>query len=273
MNSNSDGLSPTLRPQLGVGWNRALPGAFGFDKGIFPDGTNDVLRVPSLERGIEIPNFFSIEYWIDSTNYFLSGIRQFFSLYDFVNTRFLSADNFSGRLQLNANGASGYCSTANNVLPPNAKAHVVYTFNRVTGGSVIYLNGVVASTAGSGGVPNTSLQFKPTRFTLFAQNLTSSSYNQYFACSVDELRFYDILLPHDQIVLNYNSGIGNNPATTENLFAWYQFQQFENLDFSILQDNSDIRLGIRDMSGNNNHAQPINMDTNPSSPTFVLKPF
>ena len=60
---------------------------------------------------------------------------------------------------------------------------------------------------------------------------------------------------------------------TENLMVWYKFEKFENLDFSSFQDNSDIRLGIRDLSGKNRHAFPVNMDINPASPTYVIKPF
>jgi hypothetical protein len=33
-----------------------------------------------------------------------------------------------------------------------------------------------------------------------------------------------------------------------------------------------MRLGVRDMSGKNNHAQQFFMDTNPTSATYVLKP-
>ncbi len=90
---------------------------------------------------------------------------------------------------------------------------------------------------------------------------------------IDEMRFYNRKLSIDELVLNDNGGTGNNPSTTENLFAWYQVEKFETLDFSALQDNSDLRLGIRDMSGKNNHAQPFNLDTNVTSSTYVLKPF
>ncbi len=76
-----------------------------------------------------------------------------------------------------------------------------------------------------------------------------------------------------EIVTNYNSGIGNNPSRTEGLFLWFKFDQLETLDFSLAQDGSNMQLGIRDISGHDNHGL-INgtMDTNPVSPTFVLQP-
>lgn len=90
---------------------------------------------------------------------------------------------------------------------------------------------------------------------------------------MDEFRFYDATLSEAQILSNYNSGIGANPCVTEFLKVWFQFEQFEMLDFSALQDGSDVQLGIKDMSNHHNHGMPINLDTNLMSPTYVLKPF
>jgi hypothetical protein len=81
------------------------------------------------------------------------------------------------------------------------------------------------------------------------------------------------ILTLNELVQNDNNGAGNNPLTTENLFAWYQFEKFETLDFSALQGNSDLREGIRDMSGNFNHICNNGVESNPVSPTYVLKPF
>lgn len=90
---------------------------------------------------------------------------------------------------------------------------------------------------------------------------------------LDEFRLYNKIISHDQFLSNYNNGIGNNPFETEDLMVWYKFEQFENLDFSVLQDGSDIRLGLKDFSGKANHAQPFNMITDSTSDSYVLKPF
>jgi hypothetical protein len=84
---------------------------------------------------------------------------------------------------------------------------------------------------------------------------------------------YSEALTDTDIVTNYNGGLGNNPVKTETLFVWYIFEKFEMVDFSKLQDGSDLRIGMRDQSGKNNHAQPINLDTNINSSTYVIKSF
>jgi hypothetical protein len=91
--------------------------------------------------------------------------------------------------------------------------------------------------------------------------------------AMDEFRIYKKLITSEQFNMDYNAGVCNNPFETESLLVWYKFEAFELLDFSDLQDGSDIRIGIRDHSGNNYHAQPFSMDTNPASPNYVLKAF
>ncbi len=90
---------------------------------------------------------------------------------------------------------------------------------------------------------------------------------------LDEFRIYDKVLSKTELTLNDNNGVGNNPSITENLLCWFQFELFEMLDFSAAQDGTDIHLGIRDMSGRNNHAKPFNLDSNPTSSTYALNPF
>jgi len=89
----------------------------------------------------------------------------------------------------------------------------------------------------------------------------------------DEFRMYKRCLTKAEAARHWNNGRGDNPSNTEDLVFWFRFQEFEMLDFSVTQDGSDLRLGIRDYSGNKNHAFPIGMDTNPNSPGYVLKPF
>jgi hypothetical protein len=91
---------------------------------------------------------------------------------------------------------------------------------------------------------------------------------------MDEFRFYDISITDQELLTNYNAGIGNNPSITEHLQVWYQFEQFETLDMSVAQDGSSMHLGMRDMSGKNNHGLPSSgMNTTSSSGGYVLQPF
>lgn len=259
MVNNSDGLSPSLRPQLGVGFNRALPAPFGFDNGLHCDGINDYLLIPFI--GLPL-NDGCIEFWIKSN---AAG-----GLFSWVatdgSTYGLRASNGTSMyLSRNGSAAGGNISLASGLN------HVVINWGssgmKIIVNNFVYVSDIVASTFYSWFVSKTFL-----RFSLGVEFFNATSFIAN-ALKIDEFRIYNRQLLNAEISLNYNSSFCNNPCNTENLITWYKFQEFENLDFSALQDNSDIRLGIRDLSGKNNHAQPINMDTNPSSPNYVLKPF
>lgn len=265
MTNNSDGLSPSLRPQLGIGWNRALPGAFGFDNGLKPDGVNDYLTIPGLV-GTPFPQKFSIEYWCYintstiGTSRFLGifGISPSFT--NIFNTTLL--DNRSN-WNVGLYGFDNQSGVVGAVL--NSKNHIVWTYDGIT--LRTYLNGALNQSY-------TVTTNYPTVVGTARIGLGGSSYpTPYSNIFLDEFRVYNTNIPESAVIANYNNGAGANPSTTENLIVWYNFQEFENIDFSALQDNSDIRLGIRDHSRKNNHALPFNMDTNPASGTYVLKPF
>lgn len=262
MTNNSEGLSPTLRPQLGVGWNRALPAPFGFDNGIYPDGVNDYLVIPGFE-GKRILDMLplTMEFWFTGalpTNY--GVFRIFFSDTAIIFRQFVQ----SGGGYVTADG-----SVANNTnislqtFSPRAK-YVITIENTMVSG---YRNTQSFAITATPGLFNDNYEIS--KFQLLTENGTS----RFFKNPIDEFRIYQRGFTREENILNWNDGTGNNPAKTEGLIVYYKFEEFENLDFSLLQDNSDIRLGIRDLSGNNNHAQPINMDTDPLSPYYVLKPF
>ncbi|WP_113636114.1 LamG-like jellyroll fold domain-containing protein [Nubsella zeaxanthinifaciens] len=273
MNSNSDGLSPNLKPFLGIGWNRALPSAFGFGNGIRPYPGR--LNVPNMV-GKPVLNEFSVEFWykaLSITGFSVGGI-------------FIATDNTGSYHQItqSRNGAFGIRfmkgpgGTNSNTVVGNStteKFHFVLTFKN--GVSNLYINAgdsVFSGTSSSGSVGNLSGVYSDYRI-FYGDSDNNGSFSNFqsttFEC--DEFRVYSKALTPSEIALNFNARIGENPCVTEFLKLWYKFEQFESLDFSALQDNSDIRTGIRDLSGNNNHAQPIGMDTNPASPNYVLKPF
>ena len=265
MTNNSDGLTPTLRPQLGVGWNRALPAPFGFDNGIVPDGINDYLSVPNNQSN-PLPLSGSIEFWTKDSNY-----RVGFNFRDNVNSLTFGLNGFPNNggsvlfgnlnnFQVNPYGSLGGSSVWN----VTGLYHWVVAWDMSARLLHLYKNTALTTTTISGGA------LTQTGYDVLQIGNSSISYFNY---KMDELRIYRKMLSKAEVLLNYNSGAGENPCETEFLTHWYKFEQFENLDFSALQDNSDIRLGIRDLSGNNNHAQPVNMDTNPASPTYVLQPF
>lgn len=256
MTGNSDGLSPTLKPFLGVGHNRALPAPFGFDNGVFPDGANDWLNLSSF-NGKTLPPIGSIEFWVKFTE---NGAFMFFSMASANGQVYQIEYNSSIRLRQPNPLGTGI------ILTNGAKYHIVINYGATT--STIFINGANLSTLSA--TPFALNQL--TDFRMF-HNLGIGTITNFSKSGIDEFRFYDRNLTQAEISLHYNNGIGENPVTTESLVVWYKFQEFETLDFSPLQDNSDMRLAVRDHSGKNNHVQPVNMDTNPASPTYVLKPF
>ena len=259
MNSNSDGLSPSLRPQLGVGWNRALPASFGFDKSFKGDGINDHFMVPRIS-GISIPNAFTLEFWCKPQAN-LSSFIGYFAIVATDSKVYMVQSGGTNIFQFIPPTGGQTASAVVNVGTWN-HAVLIVDFTALTTKWVI--NGNIASpaigtltTAFSGTI---SALYVNSRFPLSTGNIP-----------LDEYRLYPRVLNNDEILLNYNSGIGNNPCKTEGLLLWYKFEEFENLDFSVLQDNSDMKVGIRDLSGHNYHAQPFNMDVDSASPSYVLK--
>lgn len=262
MTNNSDGLSPTLRPQLGIGWNRALPAPFGFDNGMFPDGVNDYMSVPNL-IGKVIPNNFTVVYWtkFPATVSDLGGVFRLVSNMNLMISRSQSPLTINTALTDVGTGISY-------ALPSDTKKGMVGFGFDLVGQLCNYFNpaaygDIAKSIATSVGATITKFEFYT------AGDFTTQNSN----AGIDEFRFYKKRLTKGEYELDYNGGVGNNPFETENLLCWFKFEQFETLDFSALQDGSDMRLGIRDLSGNKNHGLPVNMDTTPASPTYVLKPF
>lgn len=247
MQSNSDGLSPGLKPFLGVGHNRALPAPFGFDNGFQGVGTGTYFTIPNM-IGKSFPDEICFEWWFKVASY---SSQRFVYFNNTVNDKSISIDGYNGAIQTTNYGFSGN----NSILDGNT-----YLIN-VNYGPIIqtYINGLLRSTDNNNNF-NSGLTFNQIRIL----NIPSK---------FDEFKIYNRKLSSSEIILNYNDGNGNNPCVTEHLLLWYRFEKFELLDFSPLQDGSDIHLGIRDFSGKNNHALPFNMDTDPASPTYVLKPF
>jgi hypothetical protein len=251
MTNNSEGLSPNFRPQTGVAFGRVLPGAFGFGNGWKGDGVNNYFTIPRM-----VGNLLSSE-----------GTLEFWAIYKGTNTCVVVSGGTSFMIFFSANG-NFYCKI-NNVdifyCPTDfdVKAHYLITWK--AGLAALYKNGVRLTTA--------NYTAPAAAFVNYNIGYPDQAGSVPPAFPMDEIRLYTVELNEDQIRASYNNGFGNNPPVTEYLKYWFQFEKFETLDFSAAQDNSNLLLGIRDMSGKNNHAQQFNMDTNPASPTFVLKPF
>lgn len=264
MTNNSDGLTPTLRPQLGVGWNRALPNSFGFDNCLhLPDSPYSLLRTA---KGGSIPKRGTFEFWAKDPNlrfgvkFFDASANKSFGINVFPNN--------GGATQI---GNIDWFLAANSTLINRFDAmglthHVItYDFENTPKFIKHYKNGIDTYVGAE-----YNLTIDQSVFTEISLLMTDFGCVNY---KIDELRIYNHPLSLSEVVLNYNNGMGNNPCVTEHLFLWYKFQKFENLDFSEFEDATDVRLGIRDYSNHRNHSFPISIETDPENPNYPIKPF
>jgi hypothetical protein len=259
--ASRNGLNPKIRGLKGVGYNRALPAPFGFDNGFQSDGTNDYLLTDLTGKEI-ITTAHTLEYWVkpsSSTN--ASWLISFAGNGGGVCG--LYATNTT--LEIYENGSTSRIHDITALR--GTRIHVV--LSQTATACSVFINGI-PYVLNIPRTPNTYFKYLTIGAAISAYGGVFQSFSNLL---IDEFRFYTEALAEYDAVVNYNYGIGNNPCRTEYLKIWYQFERFENLDFSSLQDGLDMRLGIKDMSGSNNHAQQFNMITDSANPNYVLKPF
>lgn len=267
--ASRNGLNAKIRGLKGVGFARSLPSAFGFDNGIQPDGSNDYMIVQPI-LGKSVPTALTMEWWTYNDTSYQGYI---FSIYDSVNNLSVNGNiDGPGRHHRFDTSAGVGISVPWDSVDDNKRTHMLLAVDTTKDRFDIYSDGLLVyqGVAGSPGDINRAIPKLFSKCEFFRYAPFGSIYSNLL---MDEFRLYSTALRDDQVITNYNNRMGNNPCETEHLLIWHKFEKFETLDFSPLQDGSDMRLGIRDMSGKNNHSQPFNMDTNPASPTYVIKPF
>ena len=72
-------------------------------------------------------------------------------------------------------------------------------------------------------------------------------------------RFYSRSISEGESKYAYANGLGSDPQLSVGLEINLYCDKAEILDFSALQDGSDMRVGCRDYSGNNHHGQIMNL--------------
>lgn len=262
--ASRNGLNPKIRGPKGVGYGRALPAPFSFGKGLVPpDSSGNYLLITRLINKTW-PIEGSIEFWMNVVSNTRAQRDIQIQFNDGSNITVGAYVQSQPGFFCSSHMSSGIQSLGTYHL--DSKYHYCFMWDS----SKVYAwgNALIPNTIATDNLSS------PINLNILGVALCGQIDG--LNCSnskLDELRFYNKKLSIEELLQNDNSGAGNNPSTTENLFAWFQFEKFETLDFSTTQDNSDLRLGIKDVSGNFNHAQVIGMDTNPASGTYVLKPF
>lgn len=265
--ASRNGLNPKIKGPKGVGFGRALPSAFGFGNGINMPG-NAYLQIPGLKGHTFESGQICLEFWVNfkGSFAFVDAIVNIISNSQNIQYGFQNNDIYFTSSNSNGNSI--------NVKSSNFKAgrnHIVFNIsnNNDANFSLNYSDPDGIKQIGFG-MGQQLLQSDA----ISSMSLFGIINNGWYGTQLyDEVRIYNKMIPSGDIVTNYNDGIGIDPGTTENLLLWYKFEQFEMLDFSQDQDSSDIKLGIRDMSGRNNHALPINLTTDTTSESYALKPF
>lgn len=62
-----------------------------------------------------------------------------------------------------------------------------------------------------------------------------------------EFRLYNRIISNNELKYWYNNGLYNSPLVMTDLLCWYDFSLAQILDFSALQDGSDMRVGVRNL--------------------------
>jgi len=273
MHTNTEGCSPSLRAQLGVGWNRALPAPFSFGSGVRLDGSNDYFKAfGSALIGQSIATlggtvFF--EFWVKTTAAG-TGATTFFEVADTVNSTAFSlrhSNSGVGSWTL-GNFTSGQFVAFTDVdvvafngnpihvfISYNASTLILTcTINRVRPYQATMLSGPQIFSQLTIGSRNGSGPLAPAASQIF-----------------DEFRVYKStpssgILGTGDLNLNYNGGLGNNPSKTENLLAWWQFT--EGIAPAILYPGgipggwTAGAYGIKDSSPNGVNLMQLNMTNN-----------
>ncbi len=76
----------------------------------------------------------------------------------------------------------------------------------------------------------------------------------------NQITIWDRVLSKDELRHLYNNKSLNEPLVNQGLVCYLKFdKRSEILDFSKNQDGSDMRVGVRDYSGNNYHGENMNL--------------
>ena len=74
---------------------------------------------------------------------------------------------------------------------------------------------------------------------------TGISLAKFMNSKIGTFEFYERALTDDEYLFRYNNGLGNEVKSNVNLILKYDMEFAEILDFSIAQDGSDLKVGIR----------------------------
>lgn len=223
---------------------------FQFGRGFMKGAVNAHMRIPNTANIISVSTPFTILMWLGTAAASAGYIRI-----------------------VNAAGASRWNlltdSSTNNieVMDGGTFLHQAQVAGTV-GTGIRNLMGVKYTGSGTSGnltfIVNTSrfghnINFGTSPLTSLFFNHGQRSTGPLYGVVSDEMLVYNRMLSEAEITYIFNSRAGNEPSTQEGLKVWLRNDAAEILDFSIAQDGSDLRPGMRDLSGNFNHADFINI--------------
>ena len=98
----------------------------------------------------------------------------------------------------------------------------------------------------TGVVPTGVVVSNITKFRIgISGNRGNSTLSIYMTSSIATFEYYERALPASEVTYRYSGGLGREVFSTNKLLLKYDFLYAEILDFSELQDGSDMRVGIK----------------------------
>ena len=120
------------------------------------------------------------------------------------------------------------------------------------------LQGVVESSYNSSTVSFTSDTYSYLKIARGQRGIYSYE-NPSASVSINRLLVFNRIISKQEVEFMFSNGNGSNPQSILGLGLDIITNKAEILDFSILQDGSDLRVGCRDYSGFNRHGQIMNL--------------
>lgn len=208
-------------------------------------------------RNLTLNSLYNLELCFENTSFISQG--GILKLVD-SNSKVIAINNWdtSGNIIFYANAINSGSRLVNSLFKKWINWGITGIFSSNTD-NLVKINGTTSGTFTNGNtIPAsglvTSLQLNNT-----GVNISSVPNTIRSAALFYEFRLINRLLDVTEILYNANNGTFNDPYSKLALEIWYKFEQAEILDFSDALNGSDMRVGIRDFSGNNRHAEIINL--------------
>jgi len=200
----------------------------------FAGNSASYISIPN-STSLNITGSFSIEAWINPVNTNNKGVISKGGTLLKYAIRITAS-----RVVLITNGAPRLSSKTTSLIPVNKWTHIAATFNSSTNESKIYINGILDTSAVSGGIPTTNTDSLYVGF---------SGASTPFNGQLDEVRLWNRDLSESEVNKYMRTSLGNSSGVYSGLVLSMTFQRQSNI----------TPFTSNDFSGNGNNGLPRNI--------------